>query len=145
MSPQSNPTTQTHASNQQNHPNPSSNNPGDSPFDLSSFIAFPTANSIGHLPAGNDELYRAFAQGIKGGAQGTDGAAGNDFAQGQSSGQNQNASQNGQKGDGLSPYGLDPSAFHSSVRFQVSRLAFGQTLFRILILHVDFPCSYRPS
>ena len=138
----------------QQPPPPSSQGPpsqADSPFDLSSFIAFPTANSIGHLPAGNDDLYRSFAQGIKstsngpggagpsGSTGGMDGgyqAAGGYQQQGQgagSSGRPQsshtkaaggNGGNGGQGnnagGNGLSPYGLDPSAFHGEVKFQVS-------------------------
>jgi hypothetical protein len=143
----------------QQPPPPSSQGPpsqADSPFDLSSFIAFPTANSIGHLPAGNDDLYRSFAQGIKstsngqgqggggngagpsGSTGGMDGgypAAGGYQQQqqqggppGRSQGSNNktgggngNGTGGGQAGaNGLNPYGLDPSAFHGEVRFQVS-------------------------
>lgn len=151
---------------QQQPPPPSSQGPpsqADSPFDLSSFIAFPTANSIGHLPAGNDDLYRSFAQGIKstsnsngqsGSGQnasggGMDGgySGGGGYQQGGAQQQQQQQQQqasgssgrpqssrnkaaggngtngaqgNNQGGNLSSPYGLDPSAFHGEVRFQVS-------------------------
>lgn len=39
---------------------------GDSPFDLSTYLAFPTANSgLGQSPNTNEEAYKAFALGIK--------------------------------------------------------------------------------
>lgn len=149
----------------QHPPPPSSQGPpsqADSPFDLSSFIAFPTANSIGHLPAGNEDLYRSFAQGIKSTSNGQGQGGGGNGAgpsgstggmdggypavggyqqqqqqqQGGPSGRpqssnnktavgNGNGTGGGQAGaNGLNPYGLDPSAFHGEVRFQVSLVEF---------------------
>jgi hypothetical protein len=100
----------------------------DSPFDLSNFIAFPTANSIG---SGNDDLYRSFAQGIKSTSGDQTGNASSSQSQSRPIGNNDNG--NGGSTGGMknvngppsgvgseNPYGLDPAAFRGEVRFQVS-------------------------
>lgn len=148
-------------------------NPGDSPFDLSTYLAFPTANSglggLGQSPHTSEEVYKAFALGIKA-SQGdhvgsfktpqvqpvqeitkptsssdtsTQAQSVKSDSEGQQSAMNtQNAQNNGSvqavkmnknstqqpsttiqsaihDGSSLSPYGLDPSAFQTEVRFQL--------------------------
>lgn len=147
-------------------------NQGDSPFDLSTYLAFPTANSglggLGQSPRTTEEVYKAFALGIKAtqgdaigslktpqpqsqqtpNRQGPPDTTGQDVPlKSESEGQekatkNMFDSQNNSSAakmnlnstqqpsstmqsnihdgsSGLSPYGLDPSAFQAEVRFQL--------------------------
>lgn len=150
--------------------------PGDSPFDLSTYLAFPTANSglggFGQSPRTTEEAYKAFALGIKA-TQGdhagslktpqpltlqapkrqsppetqTQDQSAKSESEGQSKAttmqtmfdsQNNGSAQTAKMNrnstqqpsstiqsnihdgsSGLSPYGLDPSAFQQEVRFQL--------------------------
>jgi hypothetical protein len=138
---------------------------GDSPFDLSTYLAFPTANSgLGQSPNPvGDEVYRAFALGIKAtqsdpnykapqlqstsisaqkrpaskesprdsdSAKSASDASNNMNTQMMLDARNKKPSQTPQStssmlanlhdgSSGLSPYGLDPSAFQTEVRFQL--------------------------
>lgn len=138
---------------------------GDSPFDLSTYLAFPTANSgLGQSPNPvGEEVYRAFALGIKAtqsdpnykapqlqstsiaaqkrpaskdsprdseSAKSASDASNNMNTQMMLDARNKKPSQTPQStssmlanlhdgSSGLSPYGLDPSAFQSEVRFQL--------------------------